>query len=131
MIPASHDEATVVFSGFHGTPRFLVRHRVVPPVPLAAPAFRAANDPPALTAGPNPLPRGGALSLFARGALREPWVDVFDVAGRRLASVALRGEGDRWRGELDARETRLWPAGVYFVRPRSGTGGGRSWVMLR
>jgi len=131
-IPASNDVVTVVFSGFEGgVPRLLVRRRTLPLAPLGAPPLVAAPESPAVRVGPNPLPRGAALALIADAALPEPWLDVFDVAGRRLASVRLVRDGERWRGELTGSATRTWPAGVYFIRPRAAPGRGRSWMMLR
>ena len=131
VLAATQNDVTVAFSGFpDGVPRFLIRRRVISTSPLEKPVVKPTPAIP-IAAGPNPLPRGGSLTLFTPETPNGPWVDVFDVAGRRLASVELRRDAGGWRGELQGRETLAWPAGVYFVRPRSTSGPGKSWVMLR
>ncbi len=132
VIPTSHDLVTVAFSGYpQGTPRFMIRRRIPPGALLEVP--RAVQVPHAvsLTAGPNPLRQGETLVLSASGAVTEPWVDIFDLAGRKVLSLALRHEGDRWRAEMGSVEAAQCPAGVYFARIRATSGPGQRWVMLR
>jgi hypothetical protein len=132
VLPASNDNVVVLFSAFRGSAaRFMLRRRFSPNTRLDVAGARTATPTMSVAMAPNPLRRGGSLELTALGPLREPWIDVFDVAGRRLASVELHGSGDRWRGQLRASETRDWPGGIYFMRPRSSPGPGRQWVMLR
>jgi hypothetical protein len=45
-------------------------------------------------------------------------VDFYDLAGRRLAALALRPGVQGWNGELEPGVTRSWPSGMYFARVR-------------
>jgi len=80
--------------------------------------------------GPNPLHAGSTVRFS--GAV-SPWddrLDVFDVAGRRLASVPVRTAAGRFEAVLDGSATRSWRDGVYFAALR-GSGERTRFVVLR
>ncbi len=132
VIPTSHDVVTVAFTGFpDGRPRFMIRRRLEPGAVLDVPLAFEIPRSISLSAGPNPLRAGETLVLSAAGAVSEPWVDIFDLAGRRVTSVELHRDGDRWRAQMAPADTRQCPAGVYFARIRATSGPGQRWVMLR
>ncbi len=132
VLPQSHDAVTVLFTGYiAGRPQLLVRQRLLPGTTLTVPPAPAPAAGIALRVGPNPLRRGAALELSVASRPANPWLDVYDIGGRRLASVELARAADGWRAELPAARTLGWPAGVYFARPRGEPGAGRRWVMLR
>ena len=69
-----------------------------------------------LAAGPNPFRRGTTLS-YTLGRSAEVSVEVFDIAGHRMATLflGLQQQGDQrvtWNGKSGSLEA---PAGVYFV----------------
>jgi len=132
VIPTSHDVVTVAFLGYpQGSPRFMIRRRQPAGTLLDVPSGLVVPRAVSLSAGPNPLRPGQTLILSATGAVTEPWIDIFDLAGRRITSVALKPDGNRWRAELRAAEAAQCPAGVYFARIRATSGPGQRWVMLR
>jgi hypothetical protein len=70
-----------------------------------------------------PNPTRGALSFRRAGASAAP-VDVFDLAGRRLATVTPTPLATGWQWRWDGRDqygSRAVP-GVYFAREREATG---------
>jgi hypothetical protein len=106
--------------------RFMVHRRQIgpslavelprePQVTPRVPSYR-----PNLRFGPSPLRAGSELQLEieAGAGSAPPRVDVFDLAGRRLAEIALRRVDDRWAGRVAGEITRHWSSGVYFARVR-------------
>lgn len=76
----------------------------------------AGATPPVLAATPNPS--RGAVEFHGPARVRAP-LDVFDAAGRRVATLAPepRAEGTRWRWA-----PRAGASGVLFARLRDGSG---------
>ena len=121
VLGVSHGGVSVLYSAYDGLQyRPLSRRRrldgsLVADVPQASPSPRAGTR---LAAGPNPLRAGSTLVL--RGASLAPGshVDLFDAAGRRLASAeAGRGGG---YADFGPDVTRALPAGLYFARASGG-----------
>ena len=77
------------------------------------------------------LGSGSAAVTFAATGLSpgDDAIDVFDVGGRRVASVALSNAVTGARARWDAREAGA-PSGVYFARLRGAHGAAR-FVILR
>lgn len=114
LLAASPGVVSVLYSSFDGTGdrQFSRRRRaeggLVARVP---PGFRETIR---LAAGPNPLFAG--QPLVVRGAALAPAarVELFDAAGRRLATTLADAAGGR--AEFGRAVTRSLPAGLYFVR---------------
>ena len=102
-----------------GVPHFMERRRL-----LDGPVLLAADPGPAvprtaLVLGPNPIRSGQSLDVHWAGTSAEPVnVDFFDIAGRRLGSLALEGAAGQRHGRLAPATTASWPGGLYFARPR-------------
>lgn len=77
--------------------------------------------------GPNPLRAGHTLELAARGDAGR--FEVFDLAGRRVATVEGRVDGELVRGEIAPSVTASWSRGMYFAR-FSGERESRRFVVL-
>jgi hypothetical protein len=61
------------------------------------------------------------LSLrFDGPAPAEGGLDLFDLAGRRVAAAELRPAGGGWSAEIPASVTSTWPNGVFFARAAGG-----------
>jgi flagellar hook assembly protein FlgD len=86
-----------------------------------------------LPARPNPF-RGGTDLRFSLPNDRRVWIDVYDVAGRRIASPAagLLLPSGRHAVTWDGRDLAgdPVPSGVYFVRLEAG-GFSRTGKILR
>jgi M6 family metalloprotease-like protein len=132
------------------SPRFMERRRVNDDSPLVAVTdLPPVSSAPRLFLRPNPARAGQeveirlpARPLDGPVALRDgstaQWADaqhsnegagpgspstvleVFDVAGRRVAAVSLAPQGAFLQGRLGAELTRRWPTGVYLLRARPG-----------
>ena len=133
VLPSAPDEVTVLYTATGGaTPRFMQHRRTfdlpaalgAPPAPAAAPAW--------LSLAPNPLRAGQVLELrWAGPALRRPAaLEIFDLAGRRVAAAPLEGGGSTWRARFAPTATAGWASGVYFARPTDGRAAARL-VVLR
>jgi len=72
----------------------------------------------ALQIGPNPLRAGTPLHVNGRIPEVTGWLDVFDLAGRRVAAVPTTVAGGTFSATVDAQLTARWSSGVYFARPR-------------
>ncbi len=122
-----------------GVPRFMERCRVTDsPGVLAAPQPVAVAPPSRLSIRPNPVRAGrdvefrwGAAPGSAAGETVCGALDVYDLAGRRVAVVDLQPQGAQLHGRLGSALTRPWLAGVYFVRPRGAPGAAQRLVVLR
>ena len=132
------------------TPRFMERRRLNDDSPLVAVAdLPLVSSPHRLFLRPNPVRAGqdveirmpacsddgpvthldglitrGAGAQFSNGGTGPgslPAVlEVFDLAGRRMAAVGLAPQGAFLHCRLGADVTRRWPAGVYLLRARPG-----------
>ncbi len=114
-------------------PRLLVRGRD-PNGPALDPGSPAAAAPHAVpvTVGPNPLHAGAALDIsWSGGRPDSPWLDLYDVGGRRVASACLRDLGNRWQARLDGAATGRLGPGVYFTRLRSRDAAPARLVVIR
>jgi immune inhibitor A len=121
VVPASPDEVSVIYLGFPGgATQQLERRRALVASPVAAPEPTPLVPALALRLGPNPLRAGAALVLqaaFDPGS-PAPVVDLFDLAGRRVASVTLVPRGDGAFAEVPGEATSGWHGGVYFAHLR-------------
>jgi hypothetical protein len=119
-----HEVSALYFLGTGGGIRPMERRRYSPVNILAAPAVPASPVHLALSARPNPLRAGSALSfrLADPGLLR--WIggmdvlEIYDLAGRRVASAPLVDDVGGPRAEIPGSVTRGWGSGVYFARVR-------------
>jgi immune inhibitor A len=122
-----------------GVPRFMERCRLTDsPAVLAAPQPVAAALPSRLSVWPNPAYPGQEVEFRwsvapgpAAGGPVSGALDVYDLAGRRVAVVDLQLQGLQLQGRLRPGLTRPWLAGVYFVRPRGVPGPAQRLVVLR
>jgi hypothetical protein len=86
-----------------------------------------AGAPLAVTLGASPNPTRGAV-VFSRGATRAAVaLDLFDLAGRRLATLrpAAAGDGQRWSWDGRDGAGRRVEAGLVFARTRDGSASAR------
>lgn len=116
-VPQPAGDVAIVFTGdVAQRSRLMVRRRVQMPlvsdVPLSAVPRAAAR----LMLGPNPLVAGQALRAWSGVSGDAPTLEVFDAAGRRVSSTAMRHVGAGFESRLDGATTASWPAGVYFAR---------------
>ena len=125
---------TVIYTGYpDGQPHFMERRRLTDTSgPLAV-----EGPPPlvleGLRIGPNPLRAGQALrvSWAGRAIETQPAVEFFDLAGRRLASLALVPTAPGFGGALSPAITTPWPSGIYFARVRGSSENATRIVFLR
>ena len=121
VVPASPGEVSVLYLGFPGgVTQQLERRRRLQVVAVAAPEPIRPVPALAFRLGPNPLRAGAPLVLRAAAdpGSSAQVVDLFDLAGRRVASVPLVSRGDEAFAELPGETTRGWHSGVYFARLR-------------
>lgn len=85
--------------------------------PQATTATDRADADPGLRYGPNPV-RGGQRVSFATANDPQGPLEIYDLAGRRLAATPFMREGELWRAEWRAvgAAGRTLPAGLYFAR---------------
>jgi M6 family metalloprotease-like protein len=121
VVPASADEVSVLYLGFPGgVTQQLERRRGLPASTVAAPQPIRAVPALAFRLGPNPLRAGAPLVLQATisPGSPAPVVDLFDLTGRRVASVPLVPRGDGAFAEVPGEATSGWHGGVYFAHLR-------------
>jgi M6 family metalloprotease-like protein len=127
VLPVSHGGVSVLYSNFDGFDyrQFSRRRRLDGHLVAAVPDVPRATL--ALAVGPNPLRAGQPLVL--RGAAIPPSapVDLFDAAGRRLASTQADPAGGRATFAREA--TGPLPPGLYFVR--AGRNAAARFVVVR
>jgi immune inhibitor A len=127
LVAGLDQEVSVLyFLGVGGGIRPMERRRYSPVNILAAPAPPASPVYPALSARPNPLRAGSALSFrlpdrppapSGPGGLGDV-LEIYDLAGRRVASAPLVDDIEGRRAEIPGSVTRGWGSGVYFARVR-------------
>ena len=122
LLPAVGGNVDVLYLASAG-PRWrlmLKRRQISGSSPLAVPPGGAAERL-GLRVGPNPLRPSAPLEIAWSGAgnAGTPIVDFFDLSGRRLGSLPLRGDGVKWRGRLEPAAFQAWSSGVYFARLRA------------
>ena len=140
VLASSPGSVVVLYRGYDGgVPRFMERSRITdqPGVLAVAPAV-AAPSPARLALVPNPVRAGRDVVVdwspapgADPGSRAAAEVDVFDLAGRRVAVVTLEARGTSLRGRLEGSLTRPWLAGIYFLRPRGVVGPVQRLVVLR
>jgi hypothetical protein len=128
-------EVTVLYTAFPaGIARFMERRRAGDlPVALSVAPAPVAPLTGVLLAAPNPLRAGSAMEIVLRAEASDgsDRVEVFDLAGRRVARAILSGPPGARRARLDASETASWPAGIYLVRAVAGRVAVQRVVVLR
>ena len=140
VLATSPGSVIVLYRSFQGgAPRFMERCRLTDlPGVLAVPAPIAAIPPTLLSVRPNPVRAGHDVELHWSAApppgsdpAAPTALEVYDLAGRRVATVDLEAQGTRLSGRLGSGLTRTWLAGVYFVRLRGASGPAQRLVVLR
>jgi hypothetical protein len=129
-LPQSPYDVTNLFVSQNFSDSRLAEHRRLLGSPGTASVPTPAPGLPFLRLGPNPLPPGASLSLSGETAAPAPWVDVFDVAGRRVATMATRVSGKQFSARFGSELTSTWSAGVYFATLRGSRQSAR-FVVLR
>jgi immune inhibitor A len=134
IIPATGGDVTVLYTGYLSQrTRLMERDRRLSAPAMLAPIASPVTVAPLLRLEPNPVHRGEALTIRASATAAEatPWVDVFDIAGRRVTSMRLtpRADGGEAAGTTNPFSGR--PDGVYFVRRRDAAGPAARLVVIR
>jgi hypothetical protein len=82
-----------------------------------------AGAPLAVTLGATPNPSRGPVVFSRGGSLAAVALELFDVSGRRLATLqpAASGGSQRWTWDGRDEAGRRVEAGVVFARPRDGS----------
>jgi M6 family metalloprotease-like protein len=134
IVPGRNDEVSVLyFLPTLETDRLMERRRFMPVGALAAPEplrLRAGLD---VRLAPNPLRAGAPLALRIPGDMLGPGsvIELFDLAGRKVASTPLVPHAGDLSAEIPGTITRGWQSGVYFARVRGGRALGARLVVLR
>lgn len=118
VLPISNGDVSVLYERADALgPRLRERTRVLDGGFVAEAPGADAPRSLQFTLGPNPLRAGQALELAgpALGGARE--VDLYDAAGRRVASTPIASEGTHAR--FSAGLTAPLTPGLYFARVRS------------
>lgn len=140
VLATSPGNVIVVYCGFQGVePRFMERCRLTDsPGVLAVPMSIAATSPTRLSVRPNPVHAGHDVELHWSAAPRPgsgpaspAALEIYDLTGRRVATVDLQAQGTQLSGRLGSSLTRPWLAGVYFLRLRGASGPAQRLVVLR
>ena len=116
LLPVTHGNVTVLYSDFDGTrTRERSRRRRLDGNLAAAVEPHTAHGP-AFRIGPNPLVAGAELRASGPAIAGADAVDLFDAAGRRIATARVSNGSARF---TTAQTHGLGP-GLYFARPRGG-----------
>jgi hypothetical protein len=133
MAALSPSNLCVLFTGYPaGAARFMSRDRRIGGTPLTDAGPSALLPRLELELGPTPLRAGGTLELRWTGSpgVTGAIVDLYDLAGRRLASIPLSGAGATREARVGSSTTSLWAPGLYFARLRNSRATARL-VVLR
>jgi hypothetical protein len=131
VVPHHLSDITVMFFSPRGDEFTLVeRRRLLGSSATTGVDAPVSRDLPGIEIRPNPLTRGSRLQLSGTAPADAEWLDVFDLAGRRVAAVHARRSADRFEADLDPSLSRGWSDGVYFVRLR-GTHSVARFALLR
>lgn len=140
VLASSPGNVIVLYRSFPGgVPRFMERCRLTDlPAVLADPRPVAATPTWQLSIRPNPVHAGhevefrwGAAPELTAGGTGPEALEIYDLAGRRVAVVEPRSRGSQLNGRLESGQTQPWLAGIYFVRPRGAAGPAQRLVVLR
>ncbi len=136
VLASSPGNVTVLFRSYQGgTAHFMERRRLTDwRPPLAVPLTAALAVPSPISIRPNPALAGREVEFrwaAAPGGTAAEALEIYDLAGRRVAVVELLPRGPESRGRLASGQTRPWVAGVYFVLPRGAHGPAQRLVVLR
>jgi immune inhibitor A len=140
VLASSPGSVIVLYRGFLGeAPRFMERCRLTDqPAVLAVPPPSAAVTTSRLSIRPNPARADQDIELSwsaqpgpSPGDEAPGVLEVYDLAGRRVAIVDLLVQGSLRRGRLGSGLMRPWRAGIYFVRPGGVPGPAQRLVLLR
>jgi immune inhibitor A len=141
ILTSSPGNVIVLYRSFPGgVPRFMERCRLTDsPGVLGVPQSIAVALPPGpFSIRPNPVHAGeeveiswGAAPGPATAGSESRAIEVYDLAGRRVAVVDLQLRGLQLHGRLGSGLTRSMLAGMYFVRPRGIRGPAQRLVVLR
>jgi immune inhibitor A len=124
------DGVTALYIGYPGGQAgFMERDRLVSQR-VTAVAARAPEPARSWRFWPNPVRPGSAIVFAGPGAPPGRMIELFDLAGRALASAPVAVEGRGWRAEIAGARTRAWRSGVYFARFEGEPGRARV-VVLR
>jgi|GEM_PF-3055053 len=130
VIAWSHGNVLLLYTDYAGAPpRLVERERRLDP--LSPVAVDPAPPPPvaaALAVGPNPAHAGAPLRFRLAPAAAGDAIEVFDIAGRRVAVAPVAPGADEAR--LDGTVTARLGGGVYFARVRGSDARARV-VVLR
>lgn len=133
LLAESPGNVAVLYTNYAGTvPALVMRERRLDPAQVVdVPQAAATPVAPRLEAGPNPVAPGQGLAFRWPAGAPGDAVELFDVAGRRVATARLERDLGPWRGAtLDAGTVAGLRGGVYFARVRGGGGLARL-VVLR
>jgi M6 family metalloprotease-like protein len=140
VLAASTGRVIVLYRSFPGgVPRFMERCRTTDaPGVLAAPQTAMSPLPSPISIRPNPIHAGRDVEFTCGAASERPAagtpsaaLEVYDLAGRRMAVVDLQPGGAQLHGRVGSSLTRSWQAGMYFVRLRGAPGPAQRLVVLR
>jgi hypothetical protein len=136
-LPSAPGDVTVIYTNYSGgVSRFMERLRTSDQPPATA-VDDYVPPPPAAFRGvvyPNPARVGMAVETRWSAAEAGPGpgtLDVFDLLGRRVASLPLVSDGAWLRARIGADATRRWAPGIYLVRPRQTGATAQRLVVLR
>jgi len=134
VFPAAPGQVTVLYRTFPGgVPHLMERRRVTDAPPALAVPLVQSLPALAMELLPNPVRAGQEVRMTWSdpAGTAAASLEVFDLAGRRVASVQAVAQGDALSARLPAGLTRSWAAGVYFVRPRGRAVTATRLVVLR
>lgn len=138
VLPVSPGNVLVLYRALNGSmPRFMERGRLTDLPAIAAAPEVETPAPVRAVILPNPVRAGQSVEiLWSAGSApagngAADAVDVFDLAGRRVATTRLVAQGPVLRSRLGSELTRSWLAGVYFARVRGASGPAQRLVVLR
>jgi hypothetical protein len=134
-LPTEAGNVSVIYNRYDDDAvRLVVRRRQLRDVGGLSPAPEPVVALPRLRFGPTPLRAGAVLEIAldpAAAPSERPRFELYDVGGRRVASLELRRENGRWTGQVPGAITREWPSGVYFGRVPELDGRSMRVVVLR
>jgi M6 family metalloprotease-like protein len=131
LLASSTGNVTLIYTDFSGPGAVLMEaeRRLDPVAPVDVPTASRPGAPRVLLAGPNPLRSGQPLAFRWPADSPGDAVEVFDVAGRRVAVVPFTGDGAVREARVDSETSAALRCGVYFARVRGGDGRARVAVL--